>query len=256
MTINRKIEKIEPPAIDICNRKRRIDPDSVGRIADSMQKIGLRTPISVRYYEQRPSFCPGETDDAFVLLTGAHRLEAAKRLGWNEIECFVYYDGDEVDAELWEIAENLHRAELTALERDEQVARWIELSGVSVQSAPKIGRPESGINLASRDLGIESTDAKRAVKVASLSHEAKQTARELHLDDNRSALLGAARHENPEAQVNYLRSKSEQIPRSDAQVVEDQYRGVVKAWDKACAEARQRFRDYIDVPVMDQRLRT
>jgi len=27
-----------------------------------------------------------------------------------------------------EIAENLHRAELTALERDEQVAKWIELN--------------------------------------------------------------------------------------------------------------------------------
>lgn len=40
-----------------------------------------------------------------------------------------------------------------------------------MQSAPKPqgGRPESGINAASRELGIEATDASRAVKVASLT---------------------------------------------------------------------------------------
>lgn len=80
-----------------------------------------------------------------------------------------------------EIAENLHRAELTVLERDEQVAEWIELSAkvISAQPEPKMdrGRPESGIAAASRDLGIERKDAQRAVKVASLTDEAKQAAR-------------------------------------------------------------------------------
>lgn len=79
-----------------------------------------------------------------------------------------------------EIAENLYRAELTALERGTQVARWIELNAdrVSVLSAPKPqgGRPEGGISAAARELGIESTDAKRAAKVASLSDEAKEPA--------------------------------------------------------------------------------
>lgn len=89
---------------------------------------------------------------------------------------------DEIDAELWEIAENLHRAGLTALERDEEVARWIELTEakpISSQVATKFsarGRPESGINAAARELGIDKDDAHRAVKVASLSDEAKQAA--------------------------------------------------------------------------------
>jgi hypothetical protein len=30
---------------------------------------------------------------------------------------------------VWEFAENLHRAELTVLERDEQIAKWIRLIG-------------------------------------------------------------------------------------------------------------------------------
>ena len=57
--------------------------------------------------------------------------------------------------ELWEISENLHHADLTALQRDTQVARWIELQEqerVLSQSATKLeGRPESGMRAASRE---------------------------------------------------------------------------------------------------------
>lgn len=53
-------------------------------------------------------------------------------------------------AEIWEISENLHRAELTKLERDEQIARWIELveqKRIISQSEkkPDAGRPEGGV---------------------------------------------------------------------------------------------------------------
>jgi hypothetical protein len=72
------------------------------------------------------------------------------------------------------------------LERDENIAEWIRLTdGISAQVAPKsVGRPESGINAASRELGIERTNVQRAVKVDSLSDEAKAAAVEHELDDN------------------------------------------------------------------------
>jgi len=81
-----------------------------------MKRFGLFNPISI--------YAPD--DSTAWLVTGYHRLEAAKRLGWDFIDG-VFVAGDEVDRELQEIAENLHRAELSALERDEQVAKWIEL---------------------------------------------------------------------------------------------------------------------------------
>lgn len=44
------------------------------------------------------------------------------------------------DARLWEIAENLHRAELTVQERAEHIAEWVRLTGEKVaQLAPPSG---------------------------------------------------------------------------------------------------------------------
>lgn len=121
-------------------------------------------------------------------------------------------DGDEVDAQLWEIAENLHRAELTALERDEQVALWVKLNQERIDASQsethrKAGQQPGGVNAAARELGISKPDAHRAVKVAGLSEEAKEAAREAGLDDNRSALLEAAKHSAPEEQVKAIKEK-------------------------------------------------
>jgi hypothetical protein len=94
-------------------------PD-VERLAASMKDIGLRTPITVRYCQDMPSKdgVSDDTCDAYVLVTGGHRLAAAKLLDWEWIECFVI-QGDDVkdaDVELWEIDENLMRSELDAAE--------------------------------------------------------------------------------------------------------------------------------------------
>ena len=74
---------------------------------------------------------------------------ARERRGWETIEAFET-DADETQAELWEIAENLHRADLTQLERDEQLARWIHLAGKQgvlsqLETKPEGGRPEGGV---------------------------------------------------------------------------------------------------------------
>ena len=120
--------------------------------------------------------------------------------------------GTAEDARMWEIAENLHRAELTALERNEHIAEWVRLcerrqKEVSAQIAQKPGgRPEGGISAASRELGIDRTEASRAVKVAeNLAPEAKAEARALGLDDNQSALLRAADKPDADSQITALR---------------------------------------------------
>ncbi|VTZ27245.1 conserved hypothetical protein [Methylocella tundrae] len=131
----------------------------------------------------------------YALVAGAHRLAAAKKLGWSEIPCLTLYDEPDEQARLWEIAENLHRAELTALERSELISEWIGLTDKVGQLAPPLGgiQPnDKGVRRAVRELGIERTEARRSDKIAGLSPEAKAAAREVGLDDNQSALLTAA----------------------------------------------------------------
>jgi ParB-like chromosome segregation protein Spo0J len=159
-----------------------------------MQRLGQLSPISV--------YCPD--DGTLLLVTGLHRLEAAKRLGWDEIDA-VFVTGKEIDRELQEIAENLHRSELTALERDTQIGRWAELTAAKAsQVETPLGgtQPsEKGVRKVANDLGLDKSDVQRAVKVASISPEAKRAAHVAGLDNNRTALLAVANEATPEAQV-------------------------------------------------------
>jgi ParB-like chromosome segregation protein Spo0J len=170
--------------IDVGPRRRAIDEKKMQEFAESIAAVGLKTPITVRREDRR-----------WKLVVGLHRLVAARRLGWHEIQAVIMV-GSERDARLWEIAENLHRAELTVLERAEHVAEWIKLTEaeVSAQVAPKPqgGRPEGGIRAAARELGIERTDARRAITIASIMPEAKESARKAGMDDNQSRLLEIA----------------------------------------------------------------
>jgi len=223
-----QVEQVYVDLIEVPPGRRIPDQESVATLASSIKDIGLRTPITVRYFADRKS-ADGTTDDNYVLVAGAHRLAAVKSLGWEKINCIEFSD-DDIDAELWEIAENLHRAQLTVLERDTQVARWIELntakqteagnaSQVATHKHKKRGQQPGGVNAASRELGISKDDAHRAIKVASLSDEAKQAARDAGLDDNRTALLEVAKETTPEAQVARvaaLKNKKTETPQKAA----------------------------------------
>jgi ParB-like chromosome segregation protein Spo0J len=254
-----KIEQAFVDGVEIGERLRPLNDATVERLVESMARLGQLQPITV--------YSPD--NHRVVLIAGHHRLEAARRLEWDEIDC-VFVDGDEIDRQLREVAENLHRAELTALERDEHIAKWVELVDLkSAQFEPKLktatnpkgaGRHSSGINAAARELGVERNAAQRAVKVASLSDEAKEAAREAHLDNNRSALLEAASKPTVAEQVAAIHQrhtgrvvKLAKDPISDVEALEGQVAALMSAWNKASSDARQEFLARIDSPLMDKR---
>jgi uncharacterized ParB-like nuclease family protein len=94
------------------DRLRGLNPCTVAGLKESITAIGLRTPISVRYLSD---------EEGYGLVAGRHRLQACIELGMTEIEAREE-SGTELDARLWEIDENLCRAELTELERGEHLA--------------------------------------------------------------------------------------------------------------------------------------
>src|SRR5437879_8072351 len=91
-----EITKISLEGIKVIGRRRPVIPEKVREIADSMATIGLRHPITVRYSKTK----------GWVLVTGLHRLEAAKSLGWKKIDC-IRIRGGKTDRRLWLHAENL-----------------------------------------------------------------------------------------------------------------------------------------------------
>ena len=192
--------RVAVASIVVGPRLRDLDMAAVETLAESIDAMGLRTPITLR-----------RDGDALLLVAGAHRLEAAKRLGWEYIDADIVENWSALEARRWEIAENLHRADLTALQRDEQIAEWVRvtdeiLSQVATVSPAVGGRgKEGGVRAAAREIGVDKDRAHRAIKVAGLTAEAKKAAREEGLDNNQTALLAASRAA-PDEQVDVLRN--------------------------------------------------
>jgi ParB-like chromosome segregation protein Spo0J len=95
--------------IDVREGHRPVDMEAVRRLAKSIEDIGLQYPITAVAKGQR-----------FALVAGLHRLEASRVLGEERIPATIVKLSD-IDARLWEISENLHRAELTVTQRAEYV---------------------------------------------------------------------------------------------------------------------------------------
>lgn len=110
--------------IQVGKRLRGLKEATVGELVESIGQLGLQVPISVTTGIAKR---PGNADGiSFHLVVGAHRLEACRRLGWEEIEAAVVQMDDD-ERLLWEIDENLCRAELTELERGEHLLKRKEV---------------------------------------------------------------------------------------------------------------------------------
>ena len=92
----------------VMERLRPLRDAVVSELADSMSQIGLINPIAITYPNGRAS--P-------LLVAGANRLEAARRLKWESIDCTIIEASDVNTTKLAEIDENLIRADLTPAER-------------------------------------------------------------------------------------------------------------------------------------------
>lgn len=100
--------KIPIKNIKVDTRRREARPDEIRKLADSIAEVGLLNPVTV--------------DREHTLIAGRHRLEAAKLLGWTEIECTVS-DLEGVAAELAEIDENFARTNASTIEIGEMLKR-------------------------------------------------------------------------------------------------------------------------------------
>jgi ATP-dependent protease HslVU (ClpYQ) peptidase subunit len=115
------IESTRIDHIVIGDGRRALNMGAVDRLAESMQRLGLQVPVAVRIEDEM--VIDGQvTLGVPVLVAGAHRLAAARKLGWATIETVILTaEEGEDEYRLWEIDENLARAELTATEEAEHL---------------------------------------------------------------------------------------------------------------------------------------
>lgn len=103
--------------------KRAVNEDAVQDLVRGFAAVGMITPIRVRPTQR---YFSGVLQDAWELIAGRHRVEAAKASGWTEIEANVKPLDDD-RAELAMLTENIERANLSDAELSYAMARSKEL---------------------------------------------------------------------------------------------------------------------------------
>lgn len=81
----------------------REDYGDIQSLADSIKQEGLLHPVVI--------------DESHRLLAGGRRLQAVKLLGWEKVHCHYIYELDDVARRRIELAENIHRKEITWQEK-------------------------------------------------------------------------------------------------------------------------------------------
>ena len=104
--------RIQINLIKVKPGRREAVPEHIEELSKSISEVGLLNPITV--------------DREYTLIAGLHRLEAAKLLGWTEIECTVS-SLEGLQAELAELDENFIRSELSTVEYGELLLRRKEI---------------------------------------------------------------------------------------------------------------------------------
>lgn len=219
-TISLRVDDIE-----VGGRHRALSNDAVARLATSLKDVGLIQPISVRVVEEM--VVDGElTAGVPLLVAGRHRLAAARKLGWSHIDC-IEVDDDAIKAELVEIAENLHRCDLTKEQRDEHIRRYAEL--IAAQRSTE--KPDKKTDF--KEPGAGRGNKGIATEIAEASGLSQRTVR---------------RALNPPAPKPVIAP----VPIHEEDATERQVAALMSAWNRASRDARDEFLSRIDGPVFDQ----
>ncbi len=259
-TITRKVPL---ERIIVGERLRQFRESQVETLMESISELGLLTPISV-YGDQ--------DDDGYTLVAGLHRLEACRRLAWPEIDVILVDRLDDYERLLWEIDENLMRAELSEGERAEHLLRRKQIfeakreqaraydsgsakpqyeRGFASETAERTGLTKRHINRSIRRAELVAPDVRDAIRgtpsfrkgveldaLAELSHEEQRRAVALVNDGKVRTFREAVE------QLSAPKSKTKTQPKPKA---EPRIDPLLSAWEGADDDVRQAFLDKIGV---------
>lgn len=254
---------IAPGDVIVPPRKRIVDPEYVDVLAASFRESGMLQAIITRWDENRNP----------VLVAGAHRLEAAKQCGFNEITA-IARDLSEIEAELIEIDENLMRHELTQLDRAVALAARKKVyetlhpetkQGGDRKSAAAVENQKDKLSFrsdAAERIGISDRTVARAIRIAEgLDPAVIKRLTGTRLADNASELLALVKLDGKKQRAAVARLTRKKDPASSVRaaiaevdgrktdvtiVWEMQFRKLCDLWARSSAKARSEFLAHIE----------
>lgn len=248
----------------ICtSRLRPVSEAGVASLIASINETGvMKDAIHVRK----------KKDGSLHLLAGAHRLEAARQLGWDEIEAKVWTDVTDDWARLIEIDDNLAGAEMNALDtavflatrkaiyerlhpetkrgvagglaRQGSASDIVSFAAATAEKFGVSGRHVERLVAAGIKLGPDEVaklrGAPRAVSLKDLTEIAKINQPTDRYDVVRQLSEGSAK---TAAEARRSLQTGASTPVKDP--VDEAFKGLMTAWKRAPAAARRRFLDEI-----------
>lgn len=187
------VEQIRIDLIIEGDRVRLLNPARVMQLADSIDDQDLIHPITVR---------PDATETGYVLVSGGHRLAAAKVLGWKTIPANVRKLTDEEALQI-EVEENLLREDLPALDRALHLAARKSSYEAEfpetkhghnrVDNVVNSPRPRRFTAKMADELGVGERDIQRAIEIANaITPDLHAEIHGTPLADNQAQLLKLA----------------------------------------------------------------
>lgn len=175
---------------------------NVGVLAESIEKIGLLNPITVRAAQL---FEAGtDARDGYRLVAGRNRLEAFKRLDRDEIPVNVVTLED-LECDLAEIDENLIRSDIPVIDQagrfDDRQRIWEAIYGKSWGNQTNLDNDiVSFSNHAAEAMGVTPRSVQRLTKIGRLPDDIKNLVGGAPLGDNLTELLKLTRVTDPKEQ--------------------------------------------------------
>lgn len=248
----------------VCSdRIRAVNTAAVKALSASIQEVGLLNPVTV---SSHTIVREGRARDGYLLISGMHRLEAAKALGWTEIEITVS-DLSGPAAVIAECDENLCGTNLTASERalftrrrkeayealhpetrhggDRASCQLGDLKSdrFTADTATKTGQSERTIQ----------RDASRGERVAP---EVLSSIAGTKLDTGKTLdELASIPKEMQAVRVTEIAErravKPAPTPLNDIETEEQWMGAMMRVWNRGAREWRERFLSTVDAPVFD-----
>ena len=143
-------QDVELDKIDISGFNTRKEDSSIDDLAESISQQGLLNPPTVR-----------QKGDRYELIAGQRRYLACKKLGLKSIPCFVRNDLSDDEATAISLVENVHRAEMNAIDKANALQRLL-------------AHHKSNFERVAKETGIGVQTIKRYITLLELPDELKQ----------------------------------------------------------------------------------